>query len=107
MEGKALTCFQTQNMAKSSSFTELAKEFVIEHTKSGLKHDVLLQIHEFKQKSDWYVRDRANQLRQYLLAICPKKEMLRQERSVSIFLKGLINTNFYVALYMKLQKNLN
>ena len=50
MEGKALTWFQTQKMAKFSSFTQLAKEFVREHTKSGLKHDVLSQIHQFKQE---------------------------------------------------------
>ena len=41
MEEKALTWFQTQKMAKFSSFTQLAKKFVREHTKSGLKHDVL------------------------------------------------------------------
>ena len=45
MEGKALTWFQTQKLAKFSFFTQLAKEFVREHAKSGLKHDVLSQIH--------------------------------------------------------------
>ena len=41
MEGRALSWFQTLKIAKYSSFHMLAKEFVIEHTKSGLKNDVL------------------------------------------------------------------
>ena len=40
MEGRALSWFQTLKIAKYSSFTTLAKEFMIEHTKSGLKNDV-------------------------------------------------------------------
>ena len=62
MEGKALTWFQTQKMAQFSSFAEIAKEFVREHTKSGLEHDVLSQIHQFKQEPNESVRDCASHL---------------------------------------------
>ena len=65
MEGRALTWFQTQKTANFSSFAQLAKDFVREHTKSGLKHDVLSQIHRFKQEPNESVRDCASRLRQY------------------------------------------
>ena len=100
MEGKALTWFQTQKMAKFSSFTQLAKEFVREHTKSGLKHDVLSQIHQFKQESNESVRDCASRLRQYLTR-CPVMEIPSQERLVSLFLEGLRSQELHSAVYMK------
>ena len=88
MEGKALTWFQTQKMAKFSSFTQLAKEFAREHTKSRLEHDVLSQIHQFKQELDECVRDCANCLQQYLI-ICPIMEIPTQKRLVSLFLEEI------------------
>ena len=60
MEGKALTWSQTLKMAKYSSFIKLAKELVREHTKSGLKNDVLSQIYQLKEGFDKTVRDCAN-----------------------------------------------
>ena len=88
MERKALTWFQTQNITKFSSFTQLAKEFVREHTKRGLKHDVLSQIHQFKQESKESIRDCGNRLQQYLTQ-CLVMEIPSQERLVSLFLEGL------------------
>ena len=106
MEEKALTWFQTQNMAKFSSFTQLAKEFVREHTKSGLKHDVLSQIHRFKQESNESVRDCASRLRQYLTS-CLVMEIPSQERLVSLFLEGLRSQELHSFVYMKQITNLD
>ena len=78
MEGKALTWFQTQKMENFSSFTQLAKEFVREHTKSGLRHNMLSQIHQFKQEPNEFVRDCANRLQQYLTR-CLVMEIPSQE----------------------------
>ena len=78
MEGKALMWFLTQKIAKFSSFAQLAKEFVREHTKSKLKHDVLSQIHQFKKELDESVRDCASRLQQYLTR-CPVMEIPSQE----------------------------
>ena len=88
------------------TYEELEKDFIAAFSKIGLKHDVLLQIHGFKQKSNELIRDRANCLRQYL-ARCPSKEMPSQERLVSIFLEGLFSKELHAILYMKHHKNLN
>ena len=106
MEGKALTWFQTQKTAKFSSFTQLAKEFVREHTKSRLKHDVLSQIHQFKQESNEFVRDCASRLQQYLMR-CLVMEIPSQERLVSLFLEGLWSKELHSAIYMKHITNLD
>ena len=100
MEGKALTWFQTQKMAKFSSFTQLAKEFLREHTKSGLKHDVLSQIHQFKQEPNESIRDCASRLRQYLTR-CPVIEISSQEPLLSVFLEGLWSKELHSAVYIK------
>ena len=68
----------------------LAKEFVTEHTKSGLKNDVLSQIFQFKQRANETIRDSANHLRQYLTR-CPTSKIPSQEQVVSTFLEGLLN----------------
>ena len=62
MEGKALTWFQTLKTTNYSSFMKLAKEFMAEHTKSGLKNDVLSQIYQFTQGFNETIRYCANQL---------------------------------------------
>ena len=98
--------FQTLNLSNYLSYKALEKDFIAAFSKIGLKHDVLLQIHGFKQNNDESVRDGANRLRQYL-ARCPKEEMPRQERLVSIFLEGLKNKDLQATLYMKHHKNLN
>ena len=89
------------------TYEELEKYFIATFSKIGLQHDMLLQIHGFKQKNDQSIRDGAYQLRQYF-AQCPTiKEMPSQERLVSIFLEGLLNKELHVSLYMKHHKNLN
>ena len=62
MEGRDLAWFQTLKIAKYSSFTMLAKDFVTKTTKSGLINNVLNQIHQFLQGSSKIVRDFANRL---------------------------------------------
>ena len=74
LEGHALSWFQTLNVTEYLTYEDLEKDFIAAFSKTGLKHDVLSQIHGFKQKSDESVRDGANRLRQYL-ARCPEEEM--------------------------------
>ena len=38
----------------------LEKDFIVAFSKTKLKHDVLVQIHRFKQNNDESMRDRAN-----------------------------------------------
>lgn len=94
------------NLVDYLSYEELERNFIAAFSKTGLKHDVLSQIHGFKQKADESVRDGANRLQQYL-ARCPKEEIPSQERLVSIFLEGLLNRELHASLYMKHHKNLN
>ena len=86
LEGRALSWFQTLNLSEYLSYEALEKDFIAAFSKTGLKHDVLSQIHGFKQKNEESVRDGANRLRQYL-ARCPEEEIPSQERLVSIFLE--------------------
>ena len=106
MEGKALTRFLTQKTANFSFFNQLAKEFVREHTKSGLKNDVLSQIHQFKQEPKKTVRDCANWLRQCLTR-CPVMEIPSQEQFVLLFLEGLRSKELHSLVYMKNLTNLD
>ena len=39
-------------MSDYVTYEELERDFIAAFSKTGLKHDVLLQIHGFKQKSD-------------------------------------------------------
>ena len=106
MEGKALKWFQTLNIPFYTTFEALEKEFVAAHSKTGLKHDVLSQIHGFKQETDETMRDYANRLRQYLIR-CPSSKVPGQERLVSIFLEGLLNKDLHSSLYMQHHKDLD
>ena len=106
LEGRALSWFQTLDLSYYLTYEELEKDFIAAFSKIGLKHDVLSQIHGFKQKNDELIRDEANRLRQYL-ARCPIEEMPSQDRLVSIFLEGLSSKELYTVLYMKHHKNLN
>ncbi len=90
LEGRELSWFQTLEPTDYYEFKELEKDFISAFAKTGLKHDVLSQIHGFRQKEDETVRDCANRLRQYM-SRCPEREMPSQERLVSIFLEGLQN----------------
>ena len=74
LEGGALSWFQTLDLSDYPSYKVLEKDFIAMFSKAGLKYDVLLQIHRFKQNIDESMRDGANRLKQYL-ARCPKEEM--------------------------------
>ena len=98
--------FQMLTLSDNLTYEDLEKDFIAAFSKPRLKHDVLLQIHGFKQKSDKSTRDGANHLRHYL-ARCLSEEMPSQERLVSIFLEGLSNKDLHATLYMKHHKNLH
>ena len=86
LERKALSWFQTLKMTQyHPTFDALEKDFVIVFSKMGLKHNVLLQIHGFKQMSKETMRYCANHLRKYLLR-CPIEETPIQEvNSINLF----------------------
>ena len=69
----------TLNPGDYLSYEELERDFIAAFSKTGLKHDLLSQIHGFNQKVDESVRDGANRLRQYL-ARCLEEKMPSQER---------------------------
>ena len=94
------------NLSNYPSYEALKKDFIVAFSKMRLKHDILLQIHGFKQKNDESMRDGASHLRQYL-ARCPKEKIPSQERLVYIFLEVLKNKDLHATLYMKHHKNLN
>ena len=78
LERRALSWFQMLNLCGYLAYKEKGKDFIATFSKIGLKHDVLSQIHDFKQKNNKSVRDGANCLRQYF-ARCPMEEMPSQE----------------------------
>ncbi|MCO5548855.1 hypothetical protein L7F22_002317 [Adiantum nelumboides] len=106
LEGKALSWFQTLDVALYPTINALEKDFFAAFSKTGIKHNVQSQIYGFKQTKDKSMRDYANRLKQYL-ARCPKSKMPKQERLVSIFLEGLRNKDLHSALFMKYHKSLN
>ena len=63
LEGRALLWFQTLTLSNYLTYQALEKDLIAAFSKTRLKHDVLLQIHGFKQKNDESVRDGANRLR--------------------------------------------
>ena len=63
LEEWTLSWFKTLNLTYYLTYEELEKDFIAMFSKIGLKYDVLLQIHGFKQKNDKSVRDQANRLR--------------------------------------------
>ena len=77
LEEQVLSWFQTLNLPNYLTYEEFEKDFIVTFTRIGLKHDVLSQIHDFKQKNDKSVRDKANRLRQYL-ARYPMEEIPSQ-----------------------------
>ena len=101
-----LSWFQTLTLSDYLTYKDLEKDFIAAFSKTRLKHDVLSQIHAFKQKSDKSVRDGANCLRKYLTR-CPVEEIPSQEILVSIFLEGLSYKELHTALYMKHHTNVN
>ena len=60
LEGWVLSWFQMFNLSKYLSYMALEKDFIVAFSKTKLKHDVLVQIHRFKQNNDESMRDRAN-----------------------------------------------
>ena len=63
LEGRVLSWFQMLDLSDYLTYEELEQDFIAAFSKMGLKHDVLLQIHGFKQKNYESVRDGANHLR--------------------------------------------
>ena len=73
LEGRALSWFQTLDLSDYHSYEALEKDFIAAFSKTRLKHNVLSQIHGFKQNNDESMRDGANRLRQYLARYPEKK----------------------------------
>ena len=48
LKGRVLSWFQTLTLSDYLTYKELEKDFIAAFSKTGLKHDVLSQIHGFK-----------------------------------------------------------
>ena len=73
---------------------------------TGIKHNTVTKIYNFKQLEIETVRDCSKILKKYLLR-CPEIEIPSQEWLVSLFLEGLLNHKLHAALYPKKHKTLN
>ena len=98
LEGKALSWFQTLDLALIKSQFELEKDFLAAFSKMGFKHNLFGQINSFRQKDIESMRDYVNRLKQ-LYIHCPKDEKPSQNRIISIFLEGSRNRMLHALLY--------
>ena len=52
LEGRVLSWFEMLTLLGYLTYQEFERDFIVAFSKIGLKHDVLLQVHGFKQKKD-------------------------------------------------------
>ena len=74
LEGRALRWFQSLSNTTLYDFEVLVEAFIKENTKTGIKHNTLTQILDFKQKDRETVKDAIARLRS-LISRCPPREM--------------------------------
>ena len=100
LEGKALRWFQSLSNATLVDFEILVEAFIKENTKTGIKHNTLTQILDFKQKERETVKDAIARLKS-LISRCPPREMPAEERLISCFLESLRDRNLHMMLFGK------
>ena len=76
----------------------MEKDFIESFSLTGIKHNTVTHIYNFKQTKNKTVRDCSKRLKKYILRF-PKKEIPNQECLVSIFVEGLVNKKLHAALY--------
>ena len=100
LEGRALRWFQSLSNAILYDFEVLVEAFIKENTKTGIKHNTLTQILDFKQKERETVKDAIERLKS-LVSRCPPREMPAEDRLISCFLESLRDKNLHMQLFGK------
>ena len=98
LEGKALSWFQSLSNAILYDFEILIDAFIKENTKTGIKHNTLTQILDFKQTDKETVRDAIGQLEALILR-GPPREMPAEDRLIFCFLESLRDRNLHLQLF--------
>ncbi|MCO5546848.1 hypothetical protein L7F22_000285 [Adiantum nelumboides] len=98
LEGRALRWFQSLSNATLYDLETLVKAFIKENTKTGIKHNTLTQILDFKQKERETVKDAIARLKS-LISRCPPREMPAEDRLISCFLESLRDRNLHTQLF--------
>ena len=73
---------------------------------TGIKHNTVTKIYNFKQLESETVRDCSKRLKNYIVR-CLEIEIPNQKQLVSLFLEGILNRKLHAALYPKKHKTLN
>ena len=79
LEGHALWWFQSLSNAILYDFEILVEAFIKENRKTGIKHNTLAQILDFKQKERETIKDAIARLKS-LISRCPPREMPAEDR---------------------------
>ncbi len=97
-EGKALSWFQSLDNSVLYDFETLVAAFIKENTKTGIKHNTLTQILDFKQGEKESVKDAIVRLKR-LISRCPPREMPAEDRLISCFLESLRDRRLHTQLF--------
>ena len=89
-----------------TTLDQLEPDFIEAFSLTGIKHNTVTKIYNFKQLEIETMRDYSKILKKYLLR-CLEIEIPSQEQLVSLFLEGLLNCKLHAALYPKKHKTLN
>ena len=100
LEGRALRWFQSLSSTTLYDFEIMVEAFLKENTKTGIKHNTLTQILDFKQKEKETVKDAIARLKS-LISRCPPREMPAEDRLISCFLESLRDRNLHTQLFGK------
>ncbi|KAH7300934.1 hypothetical protein KP509_23G004200 [Ceratopteris richardii] len=100
LKGTTLAWFQPLNSRNYREIGQLLKEFIVEFSKSGIRHNTSSLIHSFKQTPQETVRLAGRRFRQYLER-CPVPELPTAAKQVALFLDGLLSTKLRSYVYLK------
>ena len=106
LDGAALEWLRDLPKGAYTTLDQLEPDFIEAFSLTGMKHNTITKIYNFKQLEIETVRDCSKRLKNYCLR-CPKIEIPNQEQLVSLFLEGLLNRKLHAALYPKKHKTLN
>ena len=106
LEGKAPSWFQILSNSVLYNFEVLIDAFIKENTKIGIKHNIVTQILDFKQKEKETMRDAIGRLKALILQ-CPPREMPEKDHLISCFLESLRDKNLHMQLFGQKHMKLN
>ena len=106
LDWAALDWFRDLPKGSYTTLDQLELDFIKAFSLTGIKHNIVTKIYNFKQLEMETVRDCSKQLKKYLLR-WPEIEIPIQEQLVSLLLEGLLNGKLHAVLYPKKHKTLN